>query len=153
MLTNGENKDRVSYALMTVAWKLFELNKKLQNFGTDTELFESEIHMIMYIKDNPDLHVSGLANKIGVTKGAVSQTVTKLVKKGMVLKVRDDNNLSRTLLRLTPKGKIAYREHEKLHYKFDIEVEKLLSEATKDQKSFLLTFLADLEIYIDNIDR
>ena len=152
MLTNGENKDRVSYALMTVAWKLFELNKKLQNFGTDTELFESEIHMIMYIKDNPDLHVSGLANKIGVTKGAVSQTVTKLVKKGMVLKVRDDNNLSRTLLRLTPKGKIAYREHEKLHYKFDIEVEKLLSEATKDQKSFLLTFLADLEIYIDNID-
>ena len=152
MLTNGENKDRVSYALMTVAWKLFELNKKLQNFGTDIELFESEIHMIMYIEDNPELHVSGLANKIGVTKGAVSQTVTKLVKKGMVTKVRDSHNMSRTLLRLTPKGKIAYREHERLHYKFDIEVEKLLSGATADQKYFLLTFLADLDVYIDSID-
>ncbi len=149
MLINKRNNNRISYDLLTVTWKLFESDKKLRNFGTDTILYEAEIHMIMYIKDNPDLHVSGLAKKIGVTKGAVSQIVTKLVKKGMVVKTKDEANLSRTLLRLTGKGEVAYKVHEKMHNEFDLGVEEILTDATVEQLEFLHDFLRKLENYID----
>ncbi len=149
MLINKRKNNRISYNLLTIAWKLFESDKRLQNFGTDTTLYEAEIHMIMYIKDNPDLHVSGLAKKIGVTKGAVSQIVAKLVKKSMVVKTKDEANLSRTLLRLTDKGEVAYKVHEKMHNKFDLGIEEILTDATVEQLDFMRDFLIKLENYID----
>jgi DNA-binding MarR family transcriptional regulator len=61
----------------------------------------------------------GLADMLGVTKGAVSHIIMKLEHKGMVIKDTDPRNLSRLMLRLTSKGERAYLHHEKLHQKYD----------------------------------
>ncbi len=145
MIISTKQDRKISYMLLGLSWKLFDENREENFYGTDALLYEAEIHMIMFIKDFPGLHVSALAEKIGVTKGAVSQTVMKLVRKGMVEKVKDPQNHSRILLQLTSKGEIAYFEHKKYHQEFDRMVDTLMADASDDQIDFLKKFLNDLE--------
>ncbi len=105
--------------------------------------------MIKSIKENAGIHVTGLAELLGVTKGAVSQIIMKLEKKGMIIKEADPGNLSRLLIQLSPKGEIAYMNHEKLHQEFDDLVNKILNEAAEENRLFLKNFLAVLEEEID----
>ena len=67
---------------MRVVTKLSEIDKRTRYYGTDQSLFEAEIHMIKSIKENEGIHVTGLADMLGVTKGAVSQILKKLETQG-----------------------------------------------------------------------
>ncbi|WP_286181859.1 MarR family transcriptional regulator [Desulfovibrio sp. Huiquan2017] len=151
MFVYGKKTEHLSYAILRVAWKLVESEKKKGCYGTDKRLYEAEIHMIKHIKENPDLHVSALAERLGVTRGAVSQTIMKLERKGMVVKEKDLRNQSRILVRLTPKGEVAHAEHERLHREFDVQVEGLLAGASPEQRAFLRGVLAKLEEVADNM--
>ncbi len=153
IIKDGKNRPKISYTLLRVVWKLAEADKKTRYYGTEEQLFEAEIHMIKSIKENEGIHVTGLAELLGVTKGAVSQIVMRLHKKGMIIKDTDPRNLSRLALRLTPKGEIAYIHHEMLHQEFDRFVEEALNNASKEQRIFLKEFLDSLEYKIDNFEK
>ena len=144
-----ENRKRISYKLLRVVVGLKEVDNKTRYYGTDKPLHEAEIHMIKSIKDHEGIHVTGLADILGVTKGAVSQIIMKLSKKGMIIKETDPKNLSRLVLRLTEKGETAYVQHEKLHQEFNDIINKILEEATEEQKAFLQSFLESLEEKIE----
>lgn len=135
--------------LLRVVWKLLEVDRKTRYYGTDEPLYEAEIHMIKSIKENEGIHVTGLAELLGVTKGAVSQIIMKLQKKGMIIKDTDPRNLSRLVLKLTPKGETAYIQHERLHEAFDGLVDEALNGASEQDKQFLKHFLDSLETKID----
>ncbi|WP_147822530.1 MarR family winged helix-turn-helix transcriptional regulator [Salidesulfovibrio onnuriiensis] len=144
MLVCSKEESGVSYQLLRVAWLLFDYDKKTHFYGTDKRLFEAEIHLIVAIKENPGFHVAALAQKFGVTKGAVSQLVQKLQKKGMVTKQSDPDNQSKVLLRLTTKGQTAYSTHASFHREFDEKVNKLLEEESEDHVLFLKRFLSTM---------
>jgi len=114
----NKNKDKISYSLLRLVTKISEMECKVRNYGTDVPLYEAEIHMIKAIKESEGIHVTGLAEQLGVTKGAVSQIIAKIDKKGMIVKDRDASNQSRLVLRLSEKGETAYQDHEKLHGAF-----------------------------------
>jgi len=133
--------------------QLFEVDKKTRTYGTDKQLYEAEIHMIKSIKENEGIHVTGLAEILEVTKGAVSQILIKLDRKGMLIKDKDINNQSRLALKLTPKGETAYIHHEKLHQEFDELVNGVLKNASKEEQAFLQSFLISLETGIDDFQR
>lgn len=152
MIKGGKNKARISYTLLRVVWKLFEIDKKTRYYGTDQQLYEAEIHMIKSIKESEGIHVTGLADLLGVTKGAVSQIIMRLQKKGMIIKDTDPRNLSRLVLRLTPKGETAYANHEKLHQEFDDLVSEILKDASEDKIAFLREFLDVLNNRMDDYE-
>ncbi|WP_353846790.1 MarR family transcriptional regulator [Clostridium sp. VAP41] len=149
MNLNFDNKLKISYTLLRLFTKLSELDKQTSYYGTDKQLFEAEIHMIKAIKESEGIHVTGVAEKLGVTKGAVSQIIMKLQKKGMIVKEIDPNNLSRLILRLTPKGEIAHLTHEKGHQEFEDLVYNILKDSSDEEKEFLKNFLNSLEKEID----
>ncbi len=97
--------------------------------------------------------MTGLAELLGVTKGAVSQIIMKLQKKGMIVKDSDPRNLSRLVLRLTPKGETAYAGHEKLHSAFDSIVNGAIQGASPENVAFLKDFLNTLEKRIDDFEK
>ncbi len=141
MLVRSKEESGVSYQLLRVAWLLFDYDKKTHFYGTDKRLFEAEIHLIVAIQENPGFHVAALAQKFGVTKGAVSQLVQKLEKKGMVTKQNDPDNQSKVLLSLTSKGQTAYATHARFHREFDEKVTRLLEEESEEHVRFLKHFL------------
>ena len=144
-----KKSNKISYKLLSIAWKLFDSDKETNYFGTDKLLYEAEIHMIMHIKDNPDLHLSAIAEKIGVTRGAVSQIVMKLERKGMISKSKSPQNRSMTMLHLTPQGETAYLEHKRFHREFDLKIAELLKDATAEEQTFLRNFLESFEKILD----
>ncbi len=52
----------------------------------DVKLHASEIHLMKAVAFDPGGNATGLAQRLGITKGAVSQTMTRLVKKGVIRK-------------------------------------------------------------------
>lgn len=140
-----KRKDQISYAFLSLTIRIHKLNNKIRTYGTDSPLYEPEIHMIQAIDEGNGMSVTGLAEKFKVTKGAVSQVLSRLDKKGMIIKKTDPNNLSRLNLALTPKGETACRQHERLHDKFDDCVTAALNGASEGEKAFLLSFLNELD--------
>jgi len=148
-----KNRIKLSYTFLRVVTKLSEIDSKTRYYGTDQPLYEAEIHMIKSIKENEGIHVTGLADMLGVTKGAVSQIIKKLESKDMIVKDTDPRNLSRLVLRLTPKGETAYLHHEELHQEFDGLFNATLENASEENKTFLKDFLNSLDEKIDAYEK
>lgn len=144
-MENIDNKLKVSELLLSVIYKFVERDKEAKYFGTDTELYHSEIHMIKFIKENKDLHMSAIARKLGLTRGAVSQTIKRLEKKGVIQKEVDEENKSKFLIKLTQKGEIAYCNHKKYHESFDKVILDVLSGEKEYNIKFLNEFFYKLE--------
>ena len=83
------------------------ISRKPVDYGTGDLLYFTEIHTITTIGKNREINMTRLAEKMGVTKGAVSQTIRKLVNKNLVLKLNTTNKKEFNL-RLTEKGQAAY---------------------------------------------
>lgn len=109
--------------------------------------------MINKIKQNEGIHVTGLANILNVTKGAVSQIIMKLEKKGLIQKEKDINNQSRLVLKLTAKGETAYRNHEKFHKKIDAMVNEIVKDASRENVEFFKDVLITLEEKLDHFKK
>ena len=144
---------KVSDSLLRVVYKFFEIDKQTRYYGTDVPLFPSEVHMINKIKQNEGIHVTGLANILNVTKGAVSQIIMKLEKKGLIQKEKDINNQSRLVLKLTDKGETAFRNHEMFHKKIDAMVNEIIKDASKENAEFLKKVLVTLEGKLDHFTK
>ena len=145
-------KTNISYSLLSIIEKFFEIDKKTRYYGTDKPLFHAEIHTIKAIKENKSIHITGLAEYLGVTKGAVSQTAIKLEQKGFVVKEKDISNQSRFLLQLTPLGEVAYSNHLLFHEKFNEMLDDLLKDEPKDKILFLKNFLVTLDDKLDTFE-
>lgn len=133
----GEPKKQISYILMGIAARLEEIEGRVRTYDTDVLIHKTEIHVLKAVKDAKDAHISGLANALGVTKGAVSQIVGKLEKKGLVRKEQDDKNMSKLRIILTAKGEIAHNRHVELHMLFEEMVQKELAQYPLEYCKFM----------------
>lgn len=149
MKITSNSQTRISYGLLFVIVRLQELERKTHTYGTDEPLFIAEIHMVKAIREHPEAHLTALADRLGVTKGAVSQLVKKLEEKGMIVKDRDPANRARVVLSLTARGERAYSVHERAHRDFDDLVEGLLQGATAEERAFLQDFISRLTRALD----
>jgi len=95
------------------------IDRKPYDFGIGLDLFPAEIHMVTTVDMMDGAGVTELAAEFGVTKGAVSQQVAKLVKKGLLAKDRDPDNGSRVIISTTELGRRASRNHLEFHRRHD----------------------------------
>ncbi len=142
---------RLGQTLVRVLNKCVENEKKPRYFGVPELLHGSEIHMVMHIGDNPGMHVSELARIAGVTRGAVSQLVSKLEKKGLVTKKGDPENSLKTVPVLTNKGKVAYYAHARRHEKMDEGLFEFVNRLTDDEFALIENFLHHLDKMADRL--
>lgn len=144
MLNHTEGKEAVPYSLLHLVTSYVELDKKIRYYGTDVPIYNSEIHLISAIANNPEIHIRGLAEKFGITSASVSEMISKMQKKGLVEKHIDKDNLSRIKLSLTEKGMLAHREHRKYHDELNCMVGDELNGASEEQIEFLNFFLGNM---------
>lgn len=131
--------------LLDVISEFYENDSRARTFGTDTELYHSEIHLLQCIGEHPGLHLSAIARLLGVTRGAVSQTVKRLERKQMVCREESPDSHKKVALRLTPKGETASANHKNAHETYNAMIAGLLDGTTPEQRRFLLSFLARFE--------
>ncbi|CUH95972.1 hypothetical protein P22_2060 [Propionispora sp. 2/2-37] len=140
-----DDKLEISQLLLNIIAGFYEKDARVNYFDTDTLLYHSEIHMVQFIKENQELHLAAIARRLGVTRGAVSQMIMRLEKKGVVSKEADPGNSRKVILRLTPRGETAYRGHKRNHDSYNAVVSKLLENASQAELNFLKDFLEKYE--------
>jgi DNA-binding MarR family transcriptional regulator len=86
-----------------------------RTYGTGCRIYPAEIHLIDRIGRAPGINVTRLAASLEVTKGAVSQAVGKLVKKGLVDKTEGAGSAREVCLGLTSRGRVAFRNNERFY--------------------------------------
>jgi len=125
------------------------LEKTPRRFGTDEPLTGTEIHLLELIGDNDEsLSVTDLSRLLGITKGAVSQSLKKVEKKGFIFKEEDSENLSKLIVRLTFKGKTAYFSHKHWHETMDGGFKEYFMGLNQDKIDFLTEFMDKVEKFL-----
>lgn len=125
-----------------------ELEKAPRKFGTDELLTHTEIHLIETIGDNTDLSVTDIAGLLEITKGAVSQNLKRLEKKGFTDKRPAPENRSRAIVGLTAKGQTAFWAHKHWHETMDGGFSKYMDELDKKEVGTIIRFLTRIEVFI-----
>ena len=126
--------------------------KKPRYYGTKDLLYRSEIHTIDAIGKNNKINVTQLAQYLGITKGAVSQMVDKLIKKGMVDKKTVYENEVEVSLELTEKGILVNNGHEEYHKELYSKISKRLSYLSDKNIEAFLDILSILDDFLDKRD-
>lgn len=101
----------------------------IHNYGEGIPLTMIEAHTLTYIEETPGTTITELAKYWGKTKGALSQTVTRLAEKGLVDKTKTADNAKNVCLYVTETGARISKAH-KLYDTVDIA--KTMGELRKD---------------------
>lgn len=87
------------------------INRKPKDYGTGDLLYFAEIHTISVVAMNREINMTRLAEIMGVSKGAISQTIRKLVSKNLILK-SNITNKKEVNLKLSEKGMLVLKSQE-----------------------------------------
>jgi len=87
------------------------IGRKPKDYGTGDLLYFTELHTITVVAKNKEVNMTQLSDIMGVTKGAISQTIRKLVHKNLILKT-NINNRKEINLKLSEKGRIVLKAQE-----------------------------------------
>ena len=83
------------------------IGRKPKDYGTGDLLYFTELHTITVVAKNKEVNMTELAEIMGVTRGAISQTIRKLVAKNLILK-SNITNRKEVNLKLSEKGLVVY---------------------------------------------
>ncbi|MBK5101918.1 MAG: MarR family transcriptional regulator [Desulfobacteraceae bacterium] len=143
------NNISLAEQILRISNKLIFLEKKSLLKHGDLKLYPSEIHLINVIAEGHDINASKMATKLGVTKGAVSQTLARLEKKGVLNKTKDSQNKNELTVYFTPLGKNVLEEHRKLRATFHEQYVKYFSDIPEKEKVIIMSFLKKMEEFFD----
>lgn len=128
-----------------VVTKLSAMQQTPREYGTGVPLYSTEIHTIQAIGESAGITVTRLAEKRGVTKGAVSQTLSKLVEKGLVRKTRARDNAKEVVLELTELGWIGFRNHARFDMKVLDSVREYCGSELETKLDTFLSVMTDFD--------
>lgn len=83
---------------------LISLDKKKVVTHDRLKLHPSEIHLLMFLYHVQDANITAIAEKMGLTKGAISQTLSRLQKKGIISKEMHPEKKNELHIQFTEKG-------------------------------------------------
>lgn len=89
---------------------LLEKRSMVQQEGL--RLYPSEIHLLQVIREGGDPSAGEMAKRLGISNGAVSQTLKRLEKKGVIHKTKDPALKNKLTATLTGAGEGALRIFE-----------------------------------------
>ena len=131
----------ISDALLQLIATFDQVDGAPRGFGTEAPLSHLDIHLLQHVADRPQDNASAIAQKFGVTRGAVSQHVAWLRSEGLLEPAEQPSRGRSLKLVLTDGGRRAVVGHERLHERYSVLAGNLLLTAAAAEKKRLLEFL------------
>lgn len=129
---------------------IFKEKKNIFKFK-GVSLYPSEVHLMLVIKNDIDTNATEIARQLGLTKGAISQTLLRLEKKGIIVKTKDPYNKNELMLSLTRFGEEAYELCQATKMSFIEAHENHLAKLDPKEKEVILNFLIHMEKAMDDL--
>ncbi|MGL5258963.1 MAG: MarR family winged helix-turn-helix transcriptional regulator [Lachnospiraceae bacterium] len=107
----------------------------------------SEMHVIEAIGIGNPKNMTSVAKALAVTTGTLTIAINSLVKKGMVNRVRSEEDRRVVLISLTSEGKKAYTHHQAFHKNL---IEQMSVGLTEEEKHVLNRSLQNLSNFFQS---
>jgi len=130
--------DEIVGLFIRLANKYKALEKIPVDYGVGKDLYHSERHLIDQIAQHPEKNITELAKFMGVTKGAISQTVKKLESKDIVQRYKGEDNEKEVFLKLTGIGMGVFNKHKWVNQETILPFYEELGKYPDDKVHFLL---------------
>ena len=137
--------------LQRVINKILFLGKKRVFRFEGVDLFPSEVHLMMVIREGTSTNVTRMAEELAVTKGAVSQSLTRLEKKGVLVKTRDPSRKNELTLSFTPFGTRTLQHYQSHTAGFFEGPRSYLIGLSSGERRAIQGFLEELEEAFDQV--
>lgn len=124
-MSEQEIRNLLNQMLKDVFYRILRLQEKSVSKSANDNLSRTEMHALENIQDNPGATLTQIADMLGVTKATVSVSVSRLEKKGYLVKVRDGQDKRKSELVLTTMGEDCCKKHKQFH---DMVIESILRE-------------------------
>jgi DNA-binding MarR family transcriptional regulator len=121
--------------------------------GDGTLLYTSEVHLIDMAGRFPAESMSALATRLGITRGAISQTVKKLEEKGYVERINPEGNNKTVYIRLTETGTRVFTWHRSYHAVVNARIAQEIAGLDGKERERLQKILIKIENIFDDCPR
>lgn len=116
-----------------------------RDYGTGTLLYHAEMSLLEAIHCHPRQSAAALADTLGISRGALTQTAKKLIDKGLVVQYNPPNNRKTKYHRLTEAGEVAREGHARFHAEGNARMRSYLCGLPAADKQVLMGFFRVLE--------
>ena len=123
---------------------ILQIEERALKQGVINDLSVTEIHTIEAIGMYTERTMSEVAQDLKITVGTLTTAINKLIKKGYVERKRIEEDRRVVLIKLTKKGKLAYRLHEKFHSDM---IKKTIEGLSKEEEEVLISSLDRLNMF------
>ena len=108
----------------------------------------SETHCIDNIGRLELPNVTKIAEHMQMTRGAISKMTKKLLAKGLIETYTLETNKKEIYFKLTERGMILFKEHEKRHKQWEERDMQFLSRYTQDETETVMKFMQEFNEYL-----
>lgn len=115
-----------------------------RDYGGGVPLYHSEISLLEIVHKCPEQSAATLAETLGITGGALTQTAKKLMDKGLIEQYTLPNNRKVKYHRLTAAGELARTGHAQYHAEANARMKEYLCGRSPEEKQMLLDFFDEL---------
>lgn len=143
-----QNFFETSYKLLN---KYTQKTQKAGHYGTDDLLYAAEVHMIDAIGSRDGITTTELAQLLGITKGAVSQTCSKLLDKELIEKRVSAERKTEIYISLTEKGKLVFDYHLDMHRNARTKINSIIDGLSPECLSAMEEVIDALDNMLDEI--
>ncbi|MBE6050649.1 MAG: MarR family transcriptional regulator [Clostridium sp.] len=136
--------DLLNELLVRLFNDVLQIEEDTLRSGPLSDLSITELHAIETIGMYDERTMSDVAHDLEITVGSLTTAVNKLIKKDYVERKRIEEDRRVVLIKLTKKGKLAYRLHEKFHHDM---INEVISELTNEEQNILVSALEKLNSF------
>ncbi len=148
-MVEKDTNEILNEILKDLFYKILKIQVKSVSKATGGALSRTEMHLLECIDDNPDIILTDIAQKLGITKATASVSISTLEKKGYIEKKQIHSDKRKVSLVLTPTGKTSCEKHRKFH---DMMVKSILGEFEIEEYPEVLKSLKALLSFFDRLD-
>lgn len=105
----------INRALVSLVNEIWELEGKAIITEEFADITNNDMHIIEAIGTSAGKNMTAVAKRLNITMGSLTTSMNSLVKKAYVERCRSEKDRRVVYVKLTEKGKAAYRHHENYH--------------------------------------
>ena len=143
-MTSLKHPDLVSLVMAAVD-RILHVEKGQVLEAEGIKLHPSEIHVLLFLHARPGANASEIAERFGITKGAVSQTLSRLEKKGVLTKDRNPESQTELVISLTGRGVRLLKEALRLKAAAEKKFDAALAQLTEPDREAVGKFFRAFE--------
>jgi len=114
-MTDQEIEVLLNQALKDMFYSVLRLQEQSVSKLANGNLSRTEMHTLEIVQDCPGATLTQIAEVLGITKATASVSISRLVEKGFLVKVRENEDKRKQILKLTEAGEVMCKKHKQFH--------------------------------------